>query len=399
MKKYLLLAISLLLMTGCAINNKPAPKSNPNLPTVKNFKAYPDRNAMALFWDPVKNMSGYYIQRYSPKTKKWTQIATINDPYKSIYVDKKLKPNTIYKYRIATFDKNQVPSLAVETSQKTLPPLSAVIPVESKPLEKGMIKIIFRPHQNERVEEYKIQRFNDSKAKWETIGTLSPRLNVEFIDRGLKDGKIYKYRIIAISFDGIKSYPSKTIVVSTYPKPPVVLNLKASVDLPKKIKITWSPVPNAVAYKIYYSTSAQGAFSLLAKTQNTYYIDNIGKDGVKRFYKVTAVSKYGTESLLNESPVVMGMTLPAPAKPIVSTNITANQVEFIFTSPDNRAAKYLIIKKEKEGFLKYKTTKYVTSKNSFIDTINPKKEYEYEIYEVDKYGLISKKPAVVEIGG
>jgi fibronectin type 3 domain-containing protein len=385
-------------MSGCANLNKPAPKSNPNLPKVTQFKAYPDRNAMALFWKPVVTMNGYYIQRYNPKTHKWIEIATINDQYKSIYVDKDLKPNTIYKYRIATFNKKGIPSLAVETTQKTLPPISPVIPLEAKPLKKGMVKIIFRPHQNERVKEYKIERFNDKNAKWEEIAILSPRLNVEYIDKNLEDGKIYKYRIIAKSFDGISSYPSKTIIVSTYPKPPVVTNLKATVNLPKKIMLTWTPVKDAKYYKIYTSSSANGWFSFYKTSNKPEFIDNIGKDGYIRYYKVTAVSPYDTESLLKDSPIVMGETLPKPAKPIVSTNITPNQVEFIFTSPDNRAAKYLIVKKEKIGFLKYKTSKFVTNKNSFIDTINPKKSYKYEIYEVDKYGLISKNPAIVEIG-
>jgi len=354
---------------------------------------------MALFWDPVKGMSGYYIQRYDEKHKTWKEIATINDPYKSIYVDDDLQPNTLYKYRIATFDKNKVPSLAVETSQKTMPPLKAVIPIEGTPVTKGVVKIIFRPHPNERVEEYKIQRFDDSKAEWKTIKTISPRLNVEYIDKDLEDGKIYKYRIIAVSYDDIESYPSKPIIVSTYPKPPVVLNVKASVDLPKQIKITWSPVQDAVRYNIYYTDSPMGEFKLLATTQNTYYIDHIDEDGYKRYYKVTAVSQYGTESLLKDTPVVMGMTLPKPATPLVSTSVNGNHVEFIFTSPDNRAAKYLIIRKEKVGFFKYKESKFITDKNNFTDTIDPNRKYIYKIYEVDKYGLISEKPSVVEIGG
>jgi len=388
-----------MIITGCAINNKPAPKSNPNLPKVTKFQAYPDRNAIALVWSPVTSMSGYYLQRYDAKRKKWIEIATIEDKFKSIYVDTHLKPNTIYKYRIATFDKNYTPSLAVETTSKTLPPLNPVIVLEPKPLTKGKVKIVFRPHPNERVRKYIIERFNDTRAKWEEIATLYPRLNVEYIDKNLKDGKIYKYRVFAKSFDNIKSYPSKEIVVSTYPKPPVVLDIKASVNLPKMIKITWKPVKEAVEYKIYYAPSAQGEFKLLAKTSDTSYIDHIGKDGVKRFYKVIAVSKYKTESLLSETPIAMGMTLPPPAKPIVSTNINQNKVEFIFTSPDNRAVAYLIIKKEKIGFLKYKTQKFKTSKNNFVDTINPKNEYIYEIYEVDKNNLISKTPVKVEIGG
>ncbi|EDM24468.1 GH85 family endohexosaminidase C-terminal domain-containing protein [Caminibacter mediatlanticus] len=401
MKKLITSAAFLIIMTGCANNliNKPVPKSNPNLPVVKEFKAYPDRNAMALFWKPIPKMSGYYIQRYNPKNKKWVEIATINDPYKSIYVDTKLKPNTIYKYRIATFDKNKIPSLAVDTTQKTLPKLQPVIPLEARPLKKGMVKIIFRPHPNERVKEYLIERFNDEKARWEKLSTLSPRLNVEYIDKNLKDGKIYKYRIIAISFDKIKSYPSKTIVVSTYPKPPVVLNITASVDMPKQIKITFSPVKDAVYYKIYRADSPDGTFRYIGKTSNTFYIDKINEDGAKKYYKVTAVSKYKTESLLNETPTVMGQTLPKPATPIVSTNVGLNFVEFIFTSPDNRAAKYLIVKEIKEGLFKTKQQKFITAKNSFKDTIDPKKSYIYYIYEVDKYGLISKKPAKVEVGG
>ncbi len=392
--------IFLLLMSGCANNiNQPAPKSNPSLPKVTQFKAYPDRNTMALFWKPIKGMNGYYIQRYIPKTHKWKEIATIHDPFKSIYVDTDLKPNTIYRYRIADFDKKGIPSLAVETTQKTLPKLSAVIPLEARPLIKGMVKIIFRPHPNERVKYYKIQRFDNSNAKWQTIAELSPRLNVEYIDKNLQDGKIYKYRIIAKSFDGVSSYPSKILVVSTFPKPPVITNLHASINLPKKIKLTWTPVKNAKYYKIYTSGSADGFFTFYKKTAAPQFTDNIGKDGVIKYYKVTAVSVHDTESLLKDSPAVMGETLPAPAKPIVSTTLNTNRVEFIFTSPDNRAVKYLIIKKESLGLFKSKESKFVTDKNNFIDTFNPKHSYTYYIYEVDKYGLISKNPATVSIGG
>ncbi len=386
-------------MSGCANLNKPAPKSNPNLPKVSEFKAYPDRNSMALFWKPIPQINGYYIQRYNPKNHKWIQIATINDSFKSIYVDTNLKPNTTYIYRIATFNKEGIPSLAVETRQKTLPPMSPVIPLEAKPLTKGVVKIVFRPHQNERVNKYIIERFNDEKAKWEEIATLSSRLNVEYIDKNLIDGKIYKYRIFAVSFDKIKSLPSKTIIVSTYPKPPVITNLKATVNLPKQIKLTWTPVKNAKYYKIYRSDYSSGPFNFYKTSKEPVFIDKINKDGVVKYYKVTAISIHDTESLLKDSPVVMGETLPKPAKPIVSTNLSNNQVEFIFTSSDNRAAKYLIIKKEKEGLFKSNIHKFITNKNNFIDKINPKKRYKYEIYEIDKYGLISNEPAIVEIGG
>ena len=393
MKKLAIYLSTLLLITGCAINNKPAPKSNPNLPKVKKFSAYPDRNAIALKWSTVPQMSGYYIQKLDNKTHKWTMLATINDSYRSLYVDTNLKPSTKYSYKIATFDKNKVPSLAKEVSQTTLPAITQVIPLEVKPLKKGMVKIIFRPHVNERVEGYIIQRFDDKEAKWNDIANLTPRYNVEFIDRDLADGKIYKYRIIAYTFDGLKSAPSKTIVVSTYPKPPIVQNVTATHDLPRKIVLKWSPVKGAKYYKIYTKGFLGFSYTPIAKTAATTYTDKVNKDGITKYYKVTAVSVHDTESLLSKSPEVMGQTLPVPAKPLVSTNISPNGVELIFSSPDDRAVKYLVVKKE--GMFGGKEEKFIVKGNKFFDNkIKHKHSYTYKIFAVDKYGLISKENTV-----
>jgi len=394
----LISGIALAILSGCANINQPAAKSNPALPTVKEFKAYPDRNAMALYWEPVDGMSGYYIQKYNSKTKKWETIKQINDTYKSIYVDTGLKPNTPYKYRIAAFNKNGVPSLAKETMNKTLPTISPVIPLETRSISKGVVKIVFRPHQNERVNRYLLQKFDDENSRWVDIAELKPRLNVEYIDTGLKDGRIYKYRIFAYSYDGLVSAPSKTIVVSTYPKPPLVMNVQASVDLPKKIKITFSPVKGAVYYKIYRSDSPDSGFELYAKTKNTEFIDNVKEDGVKKYYKVTAVTAHNTESLFKNTPVVMGESLKKPAKPAVSVNVYPNNIEFTFTSPDKRAYKYLVIREERISPFKKESKKFIVNGSTFKDTINPKKDYVYYIYEVDKYGIISSQPAKVEVG-
>ena len=384
MKKLALLVSFLLLITGC-VKNEPVPKSNSNLPMTKNIKAYPERNFIALKWDMVKDVDGYYIERLDKKNKKWKKLATINNPYQTIYVDTNLNPSTTYVYRVATFKNNQF-SLANKITSKTLPTISQVIPLEAKPLKKGMVKIVFRPHINERVKGYIIEKFNDKNAKWKKVATLEPRYNVEYIDSGLEDGKIYKYRVIVYTFDNLKSAPSNIIKISTYPKPPVVMNIKATNNLPKKVVITWSPVNGAKYYKIY-KKSAFG-YKVIAKTTKTEYIDKIDKDGKVEFYKVTAVTPYETESLFKQTPEAIGETLPPPAKPLVSTNLISSGIEFFFSSPDERAIKYLIVKKEGNFG---KEEKFVINSKQFLDT-KLKKEisYTYEIYSIDKYGLISE---------
>jgi len=396
MKKFIMYLGFLLIITGCAVNNKPAPKSNPKLPQVNSFNAYPDRNSVALKWSTVPHMKGYYIQKFNNKTKKWEMLKTIKNPYRSIYVDTGLKPSTSYSYRIATFNKNEIPSLAKEITVTTLPTVERVIPLEAKPLQKGMVKIIFRPHPNERVEGYIIQKFNDKSTKWEQIADLKPRFNVEYIDKNLIDGKIYNYRIIAYTFDGLYSKPSETVSVSTYPKPPIVTNITATHNLPRQILIKWSPVKNAKYYNIYTKGFLGIGYRLIGKTKNTQFLDKVDKDGETKYYKVTAVSVHDTESLLQNTPEVMGETLPKPAKPLISTNILPNSVELILSSPDNRAVKYLIIKKTGNSF-NTEEYKYIVKSDKFIDNnIKKKTSYIYEIYAVDKYGLISE-PNKVEV--
>jgi fibronectin type 3 domain-containing protein len=313
-------------------------------------------------------------------------LATINNPFQTLYVDTNLKPSTLYSYRIATFDKNKTPSLAKEIKKKTLATIAPVIPLEIKPLKKGMVKIIFRPHPNERVQGYILQRLDDKNIKWVTLANLTPRYNVEYIDKNLKDGKIYQYRIIAYTYDGLKSAPSEVLKVSTYPKPPLVLNIKATINLPKKIVLRWAPVKNAKYYKVYTKRFLGFGYTPIAKVKGTIYTDKVGKDGVKKYYKVTAVSIHDTESLLDNSPEVMGETLAIPAKPLISANVLRNKIEFIFSSPDNRAIKYLVIKKGIN-----KDYKYIVNGNRFLDTnVIHKHSYTYKIYAVDKYGLISE---------
>ena len=352
-----------------------------------------DRNAIALEWNIVNkpNIAGYYIQR-STDAKKYVTVQTIKNKYIAHWTDTNLKPNTIYYYKISTFTKNGTPSFAVFKQAKTLDTISAMPYVVNANLKvKGMVKIVFRPHPNERVEGYYIERFNDESGKWERIANLKPRLRAEYIDTGLTDGKIYRYRVIAYTFDGLLSHPSKVVVTQTLQKPQMIVDLKASTSLPKKIKLTWKPVKDAVKYKIYASSmNFKASFTPIATTQNTVFVDNINKDGYTKYYEVSSVNKFGIESL--KSPFVMGSTLPIPTKPVVSIEKNNKSVTFILRSPDKRAVKYLI--------RKYDGKKIINIHNvhdTYTDTnVKPKMSYTYEIYAIDKNGLISK-PSEIKV--
>jgi len=392
MKTTLSIGSLILLITGCS-PNQPI-KSSAKLPQVKYIHSLAGRNEMALEWSIVNrpNIAGYYIQRSDDK-KHYKTIEKIESRYQTHWTDTDVKPNHTYFYKISTFNKKGIPSFAKLIQTHTLGPIEPVPFIANAHLKaKGMIKIVFRPNPNERIEKYKIQRFNDSNGKWETIATLKPRLSAEYIDKDLVDGKIYQYRIISVSYDGLESLPSRIITAKTLQKPSVIIQAIASNNLPKEIHLSWNKINSAVKYKIYKSNFSYAGFKLEATTKNNFYNDKINENGVTRYYKITSVDKYGIESMMPENPV-MGATLSIPAKPIVSiVRGGSDAIKFILNSPDGRAVKYLIKKNDGDKIIKIHNVY-----NGWIDkNINPKKSYTYEIYAIDKNGLVSN-PSKVEV--
>jgi fibronectin type 3 domain-containing protein len=391
MKTTLSIGSLILLITGCT-PNQPI-KSSANVPQVKYVHSLSDRNAIALEWSIVNrpNIAGYYIQRSADK-KHYKTVEKITNRYQTHWTDTNVKQNHTYFYKVSTYNTKGVPSFAKLIQTHTLGPIEAIPFIANAHLKaKGMIKIVFRPNPNERIEKYKIQRFDDTNGEWETIDTIKPRLSAEYIDKGLTDGKIYQYRIISVSYDGLESLPSKVLTAKTLEKPAIVIQAIATNNLPKEIHLSWNVVNDAVKYNIYSSDSSVGSFTLQTSTKNNFYDDKIDKDGAVRYYKITSVDKYGIESMMPKNPV-MGSTLSIPAKPIVSIVRGNNSIKFILSSPDGRAVKYLVKKDDGDKVLKIHNVH-----NGWTDTnIKPKKNYTYKIYAIDKNGLVSN-PTEVEV--
>jgi len=410
MKKLMLIISSIvltLIFNGCQ-NITPQPQKkivDPAMPIVKDIKILTDMTEVAFEWKPVytDNITGYHIYRSDPLKKdgKLHLVATIDDRYVSHYVDTKLIPGTVYYYRMSTFAKENresEPSEVVEA--KTLPLLPSVPFVKAISGLPRRIKIIWRPHPNPRVKGYIIQRNDLTDLKWKDIATIDGRLNAEYINKDLKDNKVYRYRIKVKTYDGIVSTPSDVVEGNTKPLPPIVSGVKASRDLPERIKITWNKSPNkdVVYYNVYRAVTPYLFYTYLAKTADTNFVDVAGKDGVARYYKVTAVDNEGLESLKQENPI-MGTTLPKPTSPVL-TNVVMDGsfVKITWKSGDNRAVKYSVIKTFSKDFSQ-KKIKYINIYDTkYIDKdIVPGITYSYTVVAIDKYGIVSEPAEKITI--
>lgn len=406
-----LCAVSLLILSGCQ-GVSPLPKKktviDSTLPVVTLTKngVMRDMKTIAFEWNSIKDprVKGIYVyKRVSGKkaTNKLDYYDSVDNRFRTHYLDGNDEPNTKYSYAFRVISKDAEGKLSRVYDVSTLPLLGSVAWIHAIEGLPRMAKIIWRPDENERVESYIIERKTFEDEKFKKIATLKGRLNAEYIDEGLKDDAIYLYRIRVKTYDGIVSTPSQVVKCVTKALPKSVEYIKATKNLPKMIKISWSASKekNFNQYYLYRGKDIDSSFELIAKLYNNHYTDNIGKDGKTYFYRVGIVDKDGLESE-HDKNTVMGMTLPKPEAPVITgINLINSGVELSWKKTDSRIKSFIIVRKNRTGWLKETTKEYKNiHTNSFVDNnINPDSTYAYTVYGVDENGIVSKPSTEVKI--
>lgn len=397
----------ILLVSGCAYKDKlvkiEKPKIDETLEVVdsSSIRSISDVNAVAFEWrkvdDPRVVGYNFYRANLQEDGAKLKLVDTIENRYTTHYVDTKLKANTRYVYKISSATKGDFESKTTnDYIVTTLPRIEAVSFIQAISNLPRQIKIVWRPHTNERIESYKIERSSPATSKWKELDTIDGRLQAEYIDLDLDDNVVYNYRVIGITFDDLETLPSEIVKAQTKPLPEGILNLSATSDLPRKIDLKWkaSQSSDVIRYNIYRSTSINGSFNIIKTvSSNTLeYTDFINEDGKSYFYKVSSLDKDGLESDLNIN-ATLGSTLGKLNKPIITlAQIQGERAILNWQPGDRRAVSYIVHKTIKENFLSSKTIK--------IEGINALRyedkdivrgvSYSYAIQAVDKNGILSE---------
>lgn len=380
-----------MFLSGCFGTSAPIIQTDSSLPQVGELRTLADMSSVGLEWTPINDerVKGYYLYRSKANSAKLTRVKIIDDRYSSHYSDNDLSPNTAYAYKISTFGysgKESVPSPLVKVT--TNPRIDAVSFVQAVSDLPNRTKVIWRPHTNTSVTGYIVQRRKVGSQDWSKEGTIKGRLSAEYIDIGLNDNARFEYRVIATTDQGVDSKASQTVSATTKPLPHMIKGILATTTEPKKIIIDWQPSTNADMdyYKVYSSPTSVLLFTYLAKTKKPHFEDLINSNGTTRYYKVTVVDKDGLESNKQDDPV-KGSTLSAPNKPSFSEASQNGSQVILKWTPVPNAVSYIISKEANGG-----SKQYIKGINDtmFVDSsIVPGAKYEYNVYAVDRYGLVS----------
>ena len=404
----------ILLVSGCSykgdLMSAKKPKIDETLEVVdsNSIRSISDINAIAFEWKKVDDtrVTGYNFYRANLQKDgtKLKLIDTIENKYITHYLDTNVEPNTKYVYKISSATKNDVESKTTKdyiVSTLDLPEgISFIQAISNLPRQ---IKLIWRPHGNERVAYYKVERSSPQTPKWKELDDVKGRLQAEYIDEDLKDSVVYNYRVTAYTFDDIPTKPSQIVKAQTKALPAGIYTLKASTNRPRKIVLNWnaSESSDIVRYNIYRSSSATSGFSYLksVNSKTLDYEDFINEDGKIFFYKITATDKDGLESSLNVN-AVMGSTLNKVNKPIMTlAQIQGEKAILNWQSADKRTVSFNVYKTVKDGMFNKKTIKISGIKALRYEDKDIVRgvEYSYSIQSVDEFGIASEKTDTTQL--
>ena len=404
----------LLLLSGCSsLNNlgTPAkPKVDETLEVINNqsIKSISDITSIAFEWQKVNDprVVGYNFYRANMHKdgRRLKLIKELDNRYTTHFVDTGLEPNTKYVYQISSkgmngFESKTTKAYVAQTAARALP-VSFVQGISDLP---NRIKLVWRPHQDLRIEHYEVERFDPSINNWKLLKRIKGRLNAEYIDDRLGNNETHRYRVTAYTFEDIATQPSKIVTAKTKALPIGPQNVQATVNQPKKIVLTWdaSPTEDVLKYIIYRSSFESIGYTKLKEvSKNTLdYTDQIDTDGKTYYYKVYSHDKDHLRSS-DKINAVRGMTLNKPAKPVITlAQIQGNKAILNWTAGDKRAMSYNVYKTTEINFWEKKTEKFTDIKalrfedHNIINGV----QYKYSIQSNDEYGLMSEKTDDAEL--
>jgi fibronectin type 3 domain-containing protein len=271
-----------------------------------------------LKWNPVNEpeIKGYVIFRADKEGGPFEKIAFVEGK-ETQYLDgtKKgfwgeagvLKDETRYYYKIQAVNVVDVPSPdspVVSAVTKGVP--KPVTGLQAQQLEIKQVTLKWTPNGEEDIVKYEVFRGMEPSKVESRLETVPPGTS-QFLDKGLKDGTKYYYRLRCVDKDGLEGKFSETVAADTKPVPGKPQGLKAVFE-GNRIRVTWQP--NGEKDIAQYVVQQKGflAWDRAGEAAgNEYLFTGEVKKGKTYSFRVTAVDQTKLESEPSEE---ISVTIP-----------------------------------------------------------------------------------------
>lgn len=247
---------------------------------------------VALSWRPSLDptVAGYLVYRSPAKQGEYLQIARLEGPFSTTYVDVGLGALRVFYYRVASENGARgvgeaTPTVRAVTKPEPLPPIG--LRLEAQQL--GSNRLAWDPNVEQDIAGYRLLRTREDADSEEIVAVLEPdAIGAE--DRDIGAGERLSYAVMAFDGDGLESEPSDPIEVES-----VDYGLRAEAQ-EDAIHLSWSrEIQEGFAAARVLRLGTFGSDEI-ARVSAEEFVDREVKPGRRYRYQVILVREDGSEA-------------------------------------------------------------------------------------------------------
>ncbi|KER21602.1 hypothetical protein T265_15051, partial [Opisthorchis viverrini] len=309
------------------------------------------KNSATLSWKPPEDDGGtpithYVVEKMNPNRRRWEPVAEVSKG--TSVVAQKLEEGQPYHFRVMAVS-SQGTSEPLETEAETIAknPYEKPGPPEKPEIvdhDRNRIDIKWEPPEDDGgapVTGYHVERKEPKGQRWLRL-TKAPQSEREFTDDGVREGKEYQYRVIAVNAagPGDPSPPSENVVAKPSREAPKLslkelplglnqeIRLRAGEPLHMPVPITGAPKPTVTWTK---DDSPLPSNAQVDDTEERTCVD-IPRTvrGDSGLYKLKLANDYGQDEAIIK---VVVMDKPSPPQDVDAIDVYEDRCKVVWKPP------------------------------------------------------------------
>ena len=264
---------------------------------VKNIvRTSKETNLMVMEWDPVPDATGYIVYLCNADvSSEYKKLASVKN---TTYTIKNLTQATQYHVRVSAYiSKNGEIIEGPQTTKKTATQPSTVTGL-TKWQSSSTIRMDW--NKNSKATGYRVYRKEGSGSE-KLVKTIYGYKNNEYVDKSVKLGKTYTYRVKAFRDLYDTTYNSQQA-----PSLKFIAGLCAPdysiASRCQRVNLTWNKNAYATEYEVYMSESPDNStFKKVFTTPRLYYNTTKLTKGKTYYFRVLPIYKSGSTTITGTS--------------------------------------------------------------------------------------------------
>ncbi|MBQ4530018.1 MAG: N-acetylmuramoyl-L-alanine amidase [Lachnospiraceae bacterium] len=319
-------------------------------------------NSIKVSWSKVPGAKSYEVYRSTSKNSGYKKVATVTKKY---YIDKNLKTNVKYYYKVKAVRGNNSSGYSKIMNTKAVPSATTSIVITSR--DYNTLEVKWKKVAG--ADKYALYRSTKEKSGFKKIATVT---STTYIDSKVKGGIKYYYKVVPYKGKAAGKEKIESGIAVTKP----VANVKVKNTSATSNKISWSKSAGAESYKIYRSTEKDGSYKSIGTTKKTVYTDKKAKTGVEYYYKVCGVVK-GYEGEFSEPSKIV--TKPLAVKNLKATGASSGKAKLTWDKSKDADSYQIYVSAEKSSG--YRLAKTVKTNSCIVSLASNSTTY-FRVYAV-----------------